>query len=50
VVSPGALPWTVIFLDLHGAMVAEHEDDGEGALIAVCAAARRPRCAHRSGA
>ena len=23
-----------LFLDLHGAMVAEHEDDGEGALIA----------------
>jgi microcystin degradation protein MlrC len=23
-----------VFLDLHGAMVAEHEDDGEGALIA----------------
>ncbi len=23
-----------VFLDLHGAMVAEHEDDGEGALLA----------------
>ena len=27
-------PLDGVFLDLHGAMVAEHEDDGEGALIA----------------
>jgi microcystin degradation protein MlrC len=30
----GAMPLDGVFLDLHGAMVAEHEDDGEGALIA----------------
>lgn len=29
-----ALPLDGVFLDLHGAMVAEHEDDGEGALLA----------------
>lgn len=28
------LPLDGVFLDMHGAMVAEHEDDGEGALIA----------------
>jgi microcystin degradation protein MlrC len=29
-----ALPLDGVFLDLHGAMVAQHLDDGEGALIA----------------
>lgn len=29
-----ALPADAIYLDLHGAMVAEHADDGEGELIA----------------
>lgn len=29
-----AAPFDAIFLDLHGAMVAEHVDDGEGELIA----------------
>lgn len=29
-----ALPVDGVFLDLHGAMVATHEDDGEGALLA----------------
>ena len=28
-----ALPLDGVFLDLHGAMVAEHEDDGEGVLL-----------------
>ena len=28
-----ALPLDGVFIDLHGAMVAEHEDDGEGALL-----------------
>lgn len=29
----GAGPLDGVFLDLHGAMVADHEDDGEGALL-----------------
>lgn len=37
-----ALPLDGVFLDLHGAMVAEHEDDGEGALIARVRAAVGP--------
>ncbi len=28
-----ALPLDGVFVDLHGAMMAEHEDDGEGALL-----------------
>src|SRR5690606_309583 len=28
-----SLPADAVYLDLHGAMVAEHQDDGEGELI-----------------
>lgn len=38
----GALPLDGIFLDLHGAMVAEHEDDGEGVLLSRLRAAVGP--------
>jgi hypothetical protein len=31
-----------VYLDLHGAMVAEHQDDGEGELLAARAPGRRP--------
>ncbi len=37
-----ALPLDGVFIDLHGAMVAEHEDDGEGALLARLRAAVGP--------
>ena len=37
-----ALPLDGVFLDLHGAMVAEHEDDGEGVLLSRVRAAVGP--------
>ncbi|MFC0217759.1 M81 family metallopeptidase [Pseudochelatococcus lubricantis] len=36
-------PLDGVFLDLHGAMVAEHEDDGEGALLSRVREAIGPR-------
>ena len=37
-------PLDALFLDLHGAMVTEHLDDGEGELLRRLRAARRRAC------
>jgi len=45
-----ALPLDGVYLDLHGAMVAETYDDGEGELLRACPSSRASTCTQTSRA